>query len=179
MRRQYDFAALNLADVEANWSSCQTLEKRLHQYCNDLEYILAQLHIPLKRPDFAQDVSWTDVNVDFQMLHYQFENARNWVSKINSNITGLTGIAGNRQAFREQQLSLNAATRTRNITTVGLLFVPLAYVATLFSMSGEFAPGGDRFWLYFAIALPVTMVVFAAYCSLDYWKVLSRPESKT
>jgi len=179
MRRQYDFAALDLADVEANWSSCQTLEKRLHQYCNDLEYILAQLHIPLKRPDFAQDVSWTDVNVDFQMLHYQFENARNWVSKINSNITGLTGIAGNRQAFREQQLSLNAATRTRNITTVGLLFVPLAYVATLFSMSGEFAPGGDRFWLYFAIALPVTMAVFAAYWSLDYWKVLSRPENKT
>ncbi|KAG5657572.1 hypothetical protein KAF25_006136, partial [Fusarium avenaceum] len=104
---------LDLATVEANWSSCQTLEKRLHQYCYDLEHTLAQMRVPLQRPDLAQVTSWRDVHVDFQMLHHRFENARNWVGKINASITGLTGIAtgiaGNRQAFREQQLSLEAA----------------------------------------------------------------------
>jgi Mg2+ and Co2+ transporter CorA len=168
MRRHSDFIGLDLATVEANWSSRQTLEKPLHQYCYDLEHILAQMRVPLQRPDLAQVTSWRDVHVDFQMLHHRFENARNWVSKINASITGLTGIVGNRQAFREQQLSLEAAVRTQNITTLGLLFVPLAYVATLFSMSGEYGPGGDRFWLYFLIAFPVTMVVMVAFVAMGW-----------
>lgn len=102
------------------------------------------------------------------MLHHRFENARNWVGKINASITGLTGIAGNRQAFREQQLSLEAAVRTQNITTLGLLFVPLAYIATLFSMSGEYGPGGGKFWLYFLIAFPVTMLVMVAFVAMGW-----------
>ncbi|KAI6769568.1 hypothetical protein HG530_004197 [Fusarium avenaceum] len=168
MRRHSDFIRLDLATVEANWSSCQTLEKRLHQYCYDLEHTLAQMRVPLQRPDLAQVTSWRYVHADFQMLHHRFENARNWVGKINESITGLTGIVGNGQAFREQQLSLEAAIRTQNITTVGLLFVPLAYIATLFSMSGEYGPGGDEFWLYFLIAFPVTMVVMVAFVAMGW-----------
>ncbi|KAF4971280.1 hypothetical protein FSARC_1850 [Fusarium sarcochroum] len=168
IRRQYDFTELDLAAVEANWSSCQSLEKRLHQHCHDLEYILTQLRIPLQCPDPAQITSWQDVHIDFQMLHHQFEFARNWAGKINSSLTGLSGIAGNRQAFREQQLSLEAADRTRNITTLGLVFVPLAYIASLFSMSDDFGPGGAKFWLYFAIAIPVTLAMLGVYQGMDW-----------
>ncbi|KAM0343203.1 hypothetical protein ACHAPU_008796 [Fusarium lateritium] len=174
LRRHSDFTGLDLAAVEANWSSCQTLEKRLHQYCYDLEYTLAQMRVPLQRPDLSEITSWRDVHIDFQMLHHRFENVRDWVGKINASITGLTGIAGNRQAFKEQQLSHEAATRTRNITTVGLLFVPLAYIATLFSMSGEYAPGGDKFWQYFVIAFPVTFLVMGSYEAMGWvrkWKM--------
>ncbi|KAF4998941.1 hypothetical protein FDECE_11655 [Fusarium decemcellulare] len=147
MRRHSDFKELGLAAVEANWSDCQTLEKRLHQYCLDLEDILFQMRLPLERPDPRQITSWQDVGADFQMLHYQFDHARTWVGKFNSSISALTGIAGNRQAFREQQVSLQAADRARNITILGLVFVPLAYVATLFSMSDGYAPGEEKFWM--------------------------------
>ncbi|KAH7151918.1 hypothetical protein B0J13DRAFT_547140 [Dactylonectria estremocensis] len=163
MRRQSDFMGLELAAVESNWSDCQTLEKRLSKCCLDLEELLIQLQLPLERPNPGQITSWREVGADFQMLYHQFNYARNWTEKINSSITGLAGIAGNRQAFREQQLSLQAADRARNITTIGLVFVPLAYVATLFSMSEEYAPGGEKFWLYFAISIPTTLFVLVAY----------------
>jgi hypothetical protein len=91
---------LDLAAVEANWSDCQTLERRLQLHCLDLEGILVQLRLPLERPDPREINSWQDVAADFQMLYHQYNHARSWVEKINSSMTALTGIAGNRQAFR-------------------------------------------------------------------------------
>ncbi|KAH6964668.1 hypothetical protein DER45DRAFT_592302 [Fusarium avenaceum] len=168
MRRRSDFTGLGLAAVEANWSDCQTLQKRLHQYCLDLENILFQLKLPIERPNPRQVISWQDSWADFQMLYHQFDHARTWIDKVNSSITGLTGIAGNRQACREQELSLQAADRARNITILGLVFVPLAYVATLFSMSDAYAPGGERFWLYFAISIPMTILVLGLYQGINW-----------
>ena len=46
------------------------------------------------------------------------------------------------------------------LTILALVFVPLTFVASLFSMSGEIAPGQRRFWLYFAVAVPMTLLVF-------------------
>ncbi|KAI3580468.1 hypothetical protein IWW34DRAFT_832765 [Fusarium oxysporum f. sp. albedinis] len=100
MRWTSDFAKLDLAAVEANWSDCQTLERRLQLHCLDLEGILVQLRLPLERPDPREINSWQDVAADFQMLYHQYNHARSWVEKINSSMTALTGIAGNRQAFR-------------------------------------------------------------------------------
>jgi hypothetical protein len=167
MQRQSDFAELDLAAVESNWSDCQTLEKRLSKSCLDLEKILIQLRLPLERPNLGQ-ITWQDAGADFQMLHHQFSFLRSWGDKMNSSITGLAGIAGNRQAFREQQLSLQAADRARNITALGLVFVPLGFVATLFSMSEEYAPGGEKFWLYFAISIPTTLLVLVAYMCANW-----------
>ncbi|KAF4445540.1 Mg2+ transporter zinc transport protein [Fusarium austroafricanum] len=168
MRWNSDFSGLDLAAVEANWSDCQTLERLLQLYCLDLEDILIQLRLPLELPDPRQINSWQDVGADFQMLYHQFSHARSWVENLNSSMTALAGMAGNRQAFREQQLSLQAADRTRNITTLGLVFVPLAYVATLFSMSDEYAPGGEKFWLYFAISTPMVFIVLGAYQGINW-----------
>lgn len=163
-----DFAKLDLAAVEVNWSDCQTLERRLQLHCLDLEGILVQLRLPLERPNPREINSWQDVAADFQMLYHQYNHARSWVEKLNSSMTALTGIAGNRQAFREQQVSLEAAVRTRNITTLGLVFIPLAYVATLFSMSGDYAPGGESFWLYLVISIPMMLAVLGVYQCMNY-----------
>lgn len=168
MRWTSDFGKLDLAAVEANWSDCQTLERRLQLHCLDLEGILVQLRLPSGRPDPREINSWQDVAADFQMLYHQYNHARSWVEKLNSSMTALAGIAGNRQAFREQRVSLEAAARTRNITTLGLVFVPLAYVATLFSMSGDYAPGRQRFWLYLVISIPMVLAVLGVYQCMNY-----------
>ncbi|KAF5248736.1 hypothetical protein FANTH_5806 [Fusarium anthophilum] len=168
MRWTSDFGKLDLATVEANWSDCQTLERRLQLHCLDLEGLLVQLRLPFERPDPRKINSWQDVTADFQMLYHQYNHARSWVEKLNSSMAAMAGIAGNRQAFREQQVSLEAAVRARNITTLGLVFIPLAYVATLFSMSSDYAPGGERFWLYLVISIPMVLVVLGVYQCMNY-----------
>lgn len=54
-------------------------------------------------------------------------------------------------------------TETANIsrlTYLAVIFVPLSYVTGLFSMNPDVGPGGAHFWVYFAVALPLALVVF-------------------
>ena len=54
-------------------------------------------------------------------------------------------------------------TETANIsrlTILALIFVPLSFLSSLFGMNDVYAPGGNLFWVFFATAVPVTVVVF-------------------
>jgi Mg2+ and Co2+ transporter CorA len=68
-------------------------------------------------------------------------------------VASLVQIADSRRSFGE-------TANISRLTIVALVFVPLAYVSSLFSMSQELGPGGSLFWLYFAVAIPVTTAVF-------------------
>lgn len=46
------------------------------------------------------------------------------------------------------------------LTYLALIFIPLTFVSSLFSMNDKIAPGGKIFGLYFAIAIPVCILVF-------------------
>lgn len=45
------------------------------------------------------------------------------------------------------------------LTVLALVFVPLGYVSSLFSMNPTNMPGSPHFWVYFAVAVPVTILV--------------------
>lgn len=174
MGRQTDFTAFALSAVEESWSDAQTIERRLSEFCFDLEEILIQLRVPLGPPEPSQIASWQDVGSDFRLLYHRFDYIRQYAERVNSSITGLASIAGNRQAFREQQFSLRAAERSRNLTFIGLVFIPLAFISSLFSMSEPYGPGGDRFWLYFAISVPMAALVVAVYYIADIVEIRYR-----
>lgn len=48
----------------------------------------------------------------------------------------------------------------RRLTYVALIFVPLSWVAAMFSMGNEFAPGQRLFWVYFTVSVPFCLVFF-------------------
>lgn len=167
MRQPSDFSKVDLASVEANWSDIQTIERRLDKARCDLEHILIQIGASLDPPHLDRITSWQDTSSDFRFLYHRFIYLQQSAEQINSSITGLAGIVGNRQAFKDQQLSLHAAEKSRGLTFIGLVFIPLAFVSSLFSMSEPYGPGGDRFWLYFAISVPVALGVIMAYYIFD------------
>jgi hypothetical protein len=68
-------------------------------------------------------------------------------------VTSLVQIIDTRQSLAE------TANVTR-LTILALTFIPLSYVASLFSMNEKNMPGSDHFWVYFAVAIPVTLAVF-------------------
>lgn len=163
MGRQSHFAYSDLSAIEANWSDTQTLERRLGHFFLDLEEILVQLGIPLTPPEPSLVTTWQDVDADFRFLYHRYAWIRESVDRVNSSLTGLASIVGNRQAFRDQELSLQSAERSRNITFIGLVFVPLAFIASLFSMAAPYGPGQDKFWLYVVICVPASVLVVTAY----------------
>ncbi|KAH8723478.1 hypothetical protein GQ44DRAFT_774075 [Phaeosphaeriaceae sp. PMI808] len=68
-------------------------------------------------------------------------------------VTSLVQIIDARQSFAE-------TANIRHLTVLALVFVPLGYVSSLFSMNPSNMPGSAHFWVYFAVAIPVTLVVF-------------------
>ena len=149
--------------VEAQWSDMQALERRMTEYCYDIEAIMLQTSIPLEVPSTSKSMSWDDVKSDFQFLHMRFRDIRHRAEMLNSTITGLASMSGNRQASREQELSLKEARSTRALTILGLVFIPLAYTSSLFSMADPYGPGSERFWVYFATSFPLILLAVAGY----------------
>ena len=56
--------------------------------------------------------------------------------------------------------SLTATVDISKLTYLALSFIPLTYVTGLFSRNADIAPGGRLFSLYFAVAVPLYMVIF-------------------
>ncbi|KAI3317234.1 hypothetical protein HD806DRAFT_515574 [Xylariaceae sp. AK1471] len=55
--------------------------------------------------------------------------------------------------------SLSEAVDVKLLMYVALVFVPLSWIASIFSMTDDFAPGNSRFWVYFAVATPFSILV--------------------
>ncbi|KAK0642141.1 hypothetical protein B0T16DRAFT_335285 [Cercophora newfieldiana] len=149
------------------WSDAQALERRISEYHADIESIMLASGIPLAdQPDVVGCIAssgstpWYDCTADFQLLRLRFADVRRHAELLNTAITGLTSISGNQKALRE-------ARSTKALTLVGLVFIPLAYTATLFSMTESFGPGGERFWVYFAVSVPLIVCVLGGYTVLD------------
>ncbi|KAK0657052.1 hypothetical protein B0T16DRAFT_452548 [Cercophora newfieldiana] len=162
-----DLTKSDLSAVESNWVDMQFIERRLDKARMELEDILLQTCSSLDPPDPSTITSWKDVSADFRLLYHRLIYLQQSAERINASITGLASIVGNRQAFREQQLSLHAAEKSRGLTFIGLVFIPLAFVSYIFSMSEPYGPGGEQFWLYFAISVPMGLMVMAAYYMFD------------
>lgn len=174
LAHQIDLSRFTIAEVESQWSEVQTLERRLSQYQRAIMDIMTQLRIPEKAKESCGAISWRDTESDFRFLFRQCQALRHNAEMLNSSITGLASIVGNRQAFKEQQLaqqaterSVKEARRARALVLVGLVFIPLSLTSSLFSMSQPYGPGQDQFWMYFAVSIPFTALVLLIYYVFD------------
>jgi CorA-like Mg2+ transporter protein len=60
----------------------------------------------------------------------------------------------------ESRRSLAETRGITRLTHLALIFVPLTFLSSLFSMTGDLAPGKQQFWVYFAVTVPTVGVVF-------------------
>jgi Mg2+ and Co2+ transporter CorA len=63
------------------------------------------------------------------------------------------------QLFDVRQ-SVTEAINVRRVTYTALVFVPLSWAASIFSMAENYSPGGSQFWIYWVVALPLLIMVF-------------------
>lgn len=60
----------------------------------------------------------------------------------------------------EAQHSVVKADLTLRLSSVVLIFVPLSFTASLFSMSVPFLPGQRLFWVYWVVSIPIIVALF-------------------
>ena len=99
------------------------------------------------------DESMQKLVEDLEFITAKIDNAGRRLENMLPVVTSLVQIMDARQSFAE-------TANIRRLTILALLFVPLSYVSSLFSMNEQNMPGSPHFWVYFAVAVPVTVAVF-------------------
>lgn len=144
-------------EEQDQWKSLQTISRRCGNYRDDIEDCLISLGYPL---DGKLDVSsnryvhnWKDCDKDFQYVYFRLKILKERADNLIQAMTGLASIAGNRQNLEE-------AKRVKRLNLLALLFIPLAYTSSLFSMQDNYAPNKGEFYVYWVSAIGV--VAFTA-----------------
>ena len=162
LSRQSDYNHRGSPAVEEQWSSLQLSSRRLSEFSDDVEEILRDMGISVSDSVArATCVDWQSSDKDFQYIHHRLQKMKERVDQVMGSAMGLSNIIGSREALSEARRSIREAKNAKTLTVVGLVFIPLAYTCSLFSMSDQFRPGSDLFWVYFAVSMPLVFLVFA------------------
>ncbi|KAF2262814.1 hypothetical protein CC78DRAFT_448030, partial [Lojkania enalia] len=104
-----------------------------------------------EQPSSPNDPNMRYLLEDFKLLSTDLETAGRRLETMLPAVMTFVQIADARRSFAE------TANITR-LTVLALVFVPLTYISSLFSMNSTNAPGSRHFWVYFAVAVPVTLL---------------------
>jgi hypothetical protein len=90
---------------------------------------------------------------DYEVVSSNIQSAGARLENMLPVVTSLVQIIDARQSFAE-------TANISRLTILALVFVPLTFVSSLFSMNTENLPGSSHFWVYFVVAIPVTILVY-------------------
>ncbi|KAH8701224.1 hypothetical protein GQ44DRAFT_778848 [Phaeosphaeriaceae sp. PMI808] len=90
---------------------------------------------------------------DFEVINNSIQSAGQRLENMLPVVTSLVQIIDARQSFAE-------TANISRLTVLALVFIPLSYVSSLYSMNSDIMPGSKHFWQYFVVAIPVTLIVF-------------------
>jgi hypothetical protein len=153
-------------EEQEQWKSLQTISRRCGNYRDDIEDILLSLDYPLEAPQpntrepGNRHPKWQNCEKDFQYIYFRLKILKERADTLMQAMTGLASIAGNRQNLEE-------AKRVKRLNLLALLFIPLAYTSSLFSMQDNFMPGNGKFWVYWVSALSVVALTLIVTWVLD------------
>ncbi|KAK4195480.1 hypothetical protein QBC40DRAFT_316010 [Triangularia verruculosa] len=95
---------------------------------------------------------WNLVLKDIQHLLSQLQQYNRALKHVVPMATSMVQLLESRRSMQE-------AANVGRLTLIATVFVPLSWVAGLFGMSEEYTPGHERFWVYWAAALPLLVLV--------------------
>ncbi|KAF5602660.1 zinc transport [Fusarium pseudocircinatum] len=107
---------------------------------------------------------WMMVRKDIEYLQQQLQDYGQSLEQMITVATSMVQLMNSRRSILE-------AVSVRRLTYIALIFIPLAWVSSLFSMSDGFLPGEKHFWIYFATSLPLLGLV-VLLSALPYERLL-------
>jgi Mg2+ and Co2+ transporter CorA len=115
----------------------------------------------LKHTGF-QDIS-KEILEDFEIIKTRVEDCRQRIESL------LPTVVGSFSLLEAQYASLS--TRLSSwVAVLATVFVPLSISSGIFTLSGDYQPGYSKFWVYWAVASPMMVVVFLFVLGTMYYR---------
>ena len=154
---QADLTKLSLSIKEL-----QGWRRRVLATMEKIRQVIQYIHLPDSSGSCSED--WAALREDYDFIRTRIQEHSDRLESMIPVVTSFIQLIESRRALWE------TANVTR-LTVLAIVFVPLSYIATVFSMSDKFGPGGSHFWVYFAFAVPITSLVLLLAGALgNDWK---------
>lgn len=161
-------------ELQGKNGGLQATIKKLHSWRRRLPIfrvlVSEALEKVIKRETFmcSTENHVADLRRDFEILMARIETLKSRADGIMAVVTAVMTIEESKKAV-EQNRSL------ARLTWLAVTFVPLSFVASLFSMNGDLSSLVSSFRTFFAVAIPLAAVVLflTRFANLDFrmrWK---------
>lgn len=101
----------------------------------------------------------TDGRRPWEMMLQDISYMRSQLQSYSASMERTVPVATAMVQLLDAKNSARQAANVTLLTYIALVFVPLSWVTGLFSMSESYSPGQEHLWVYFATALPLSLVV--------------------
>lgn len=156
--KQYEYspdtalAALGEINVLiADMHSLDQWARRFISSTNKIRNVIQYLNYRTSNEGDAEQAA--DMLADYEHISQGIETYGRRLEVLVSTATSLIQAIDCRRSFTE---TVNIS----RLTYLALSFIPLTFVSSLFSMNDHIAPGGRLFGLYFAVSIPLCLLVF-------------------
>jgi len=102
----------------------------------------------------------SDLEDDFKGVEELIGEKKERISKDITLLASLIALEEGRQSTKKNQ-------GIARLTTIATIFLPFSTIATILGMQGNYSPNAERFWVFWAVAVPVTAVIVLLYWNLD------------
>jgi hypothetical protein len=166
----------------------------LGRYVKHYEYAITSSSAGLKQSNVEELLPWRRrctqslhklalfrISIESHLHKSGYEAERTWkpmlqdVDHIISQIEHSASFLRSTVPLLDAHQSLMEAQSVRRLEYIVLVFTPLSLVASVLSMSDHVLPWGGQFWIYFAIAIPLTVLILFAYILVP--RILQRFEN--
>ncbi|KAJ4253405.1 hypothetical protein NW762_010562 [Fusarium torreyae] len=116
--------------------------------------MLAETSLKLFRGcSLALNTSHSNLQQDFYAIETMIDELQQRIDKIVAVITAIISIEESRRAITQNQ-------HIGRLTYLAMIFAPLSFISSFFSMATDLTALRDTFWVYFCFALPISLIVF-------------------
>lgn len=158
--KQFEYQNKSLPELEQfnrDLSELQAWGRRTFFSQSKVEALLRLLRSPNFRRSRRRESEESDYQLeclaeDLELILHKIQDAGRRLENTLPIVMTSVQIADTRRTYAEQA-------DIKRLTVLALIFVPLTFIASLFSMNTENMPGSKNFWVYFAVAIPVTLLV--------------------
>lgn len=147
---EYALSDLNLQLHSEDLKDMQPWRRRSRQSLHKLR--LMHRFIVRHRCKEMDREPWDDIVDDIEYLSAQIGQWSTFFDSMGSIATSMLQLTDTRRSLIE-------STHLKQLTYLALFFIPLSFVASLFSMSEKVNPLGEKFWLYWVVAVPLLGLV--------------------
>ena len=160
LSQRRDFGRVDTQWVEECWNDLLFTFRRVHIHRKGNEDRMRALNLTETRQN-SNTHDWKDTRSDYVSIATDLDEQIRLSETLISSFTGLASIVGTRR-------SLDEARSVRILSVLAMTFLPLSLTASIFSMSNEYGPGQPKFPQFFAVSIPLLVVVVICVALLNY-----------